>query len=96
MAEYRLSPKARDDMEGVWLYSLSEWGAVQTQLYFDSLVDGFAFLLENPSTGIVCNDIRKGYRRYRVKRHVIYYKQTSYGVKIIRILHDSMSAIRHL
>lgn len=96
MAEYRLSPKARDDMEGVWLYSLSEWGAVQTQLYFDSLVDGFAFLLENPSTGIVCNDIRKGYRRYRVKRHVIYCKQTSYGVKIIRILHDRMSAIRLL
>lgn len=60
MAEYCLTPKARDDMENVWLYSLSEWGAEQTQLYIDSLSDGFAFLLENPATGVVCYEIREG------------------------------------
>lgn len=80
MGEYRLSPKAKDDMESVWLYSLSEWGVEQTHLYYDGLIDGFEFLVENPSVGVVCNEIREGYRRYRVKRHVIYYRQKTHGI----------------
>jgi plasmid stabilization system protein ParE len=35
--EYRLSPKAQDDMASVWLYTLSQWGYEQTGKYIDDL-----------------------------------------------------------
>ena len=96
MAEYRLTPKAREDMEAVWLYSLTEWGAEQTDNYIDSLNDAFAFLADNVGVGTACNHIREGYRRYPVKRHMIYYRETSYGIKVMRVLHDRMLPQRHV
>lgn len=95
MAEYRLAPKARDDMEAVWLNTLTEWGGRQTESYIDSLTDAFAFLAENFGAGTACNHIREGYRRYPVKRHMVYYRETSYGIEVMRVLHDRMLASRH-
>ncbi len=95
MAEYRLAPKAWDDMEAVWLYSLSEWDARQTERYSDSLIDAFVFLAENFGAGTACDHIREGYRRYPVKRHMVYYRETSYGIEVMRVLHDRMLASRH-
>ena len=43
-----------------------------------------------------CDHIRPGYRRYNVGRHMIYFRVTSYGIVLIRILHDRMEAARHL
>lgn len=51
MPEYRLTPKAKEDMEAVWLYSLSQWGMAQTSRYIDDLVDAFLFLTETPKAG---------------------------------------------
>ncbi len=95
MAKYRLAPKARDDMEAVWLYSLTEWGVKQTDHYIDILTDTFALLANNSGAGTACNHIRKGYRRYPVKRHMIYYLETSYGIKVMRVLHNRRLVERH-
>jgi toxin ParE1/3/4 len=43
-----------------------------------------------------CGHIRPGYRRRGVEHHVIYFKQTDYGIAVIRILHQRMDAPRHL
>jgi toxin ParE1/3/4 len=96
MDEYRLSPKAKDDMEAVWLYSSSKWGLNQTERYIDSLADSFDFLTKNSKLGISCDFIRKGYRRYPVKRHMVYFRETSYGIEIMRVLHDRMLDSLHL
>ncbi|HFB66997.1 MAG TPA: type II toxin-antitoxin system RelE/ParE family toxin [Aeromonadales bacterium] len=95
MHEYRLTPKARIDMEAVWLYSLKQWGMQQTERYIDDLTVAFGFLAESPKAGTACENIRAGYRRYPVIRHVIYYRETEYGVEVIRVLHDRMLATRH-
>ena len=94
--EYRLAPKATEDMEAVWLYSLHEWGAEQADHYIDDLTAAFGFLAESPKSGVACEAIRAGYRKYPVIRHVAYYRETSYGIEIIRVLHDRMLASRHL
>jgi toxin ParE1/3/4 len=93
--EYKLSPRAREDMESVWLYSLQEWGAEQTDHYIDDLTTAFQFLAESPKAGTACENIRAGYRKYPVIRHVVYYRKTSYGIEIMRVLHDRMLASRH-
>ncbi|MBJ7539663.1 type II toxin-antitoxin system RelE/ParE family toxin [Marinomonas transparens] len=94
MAEYRLTPKARNDMEAVWLYSLKQWGTQQTTGYIDDLTEAFNFLSKSPKAGKACDNIRTGYRKHPVLRHVIYYRETAYGVEVIRVLHDRMLATR--
>ena len=94
--EYRLSPKARDDMESVWLYTLSQWGDEQTERYIDDLAVAFDLLTTNPRLGKSCGNIRPGYRKHPTLRHVIYYRQVDYGIEIIRVLHDHQLATRHL
>ena len=95
-AEYRLSPEAERDMEGIWLYTLEEWGLAQANRYTDELVAGFEQLAEHPHHGTAVDHIRQGYRRGRVGRHAVYYRVTEYGVAVIRVLHDRMLPIRHL
>lgn len=94
--EYRLSPKARDDMESVWLYTLSQWGHEQTEKYIDDLAAAFDLLTDNPRLGKSCENIRPGYRKHPVLRHIIYYREVGYGIEIIRVLHDHQLAARHL
>ena len=95
-AEYRLAPAAARDLEGIWLYTLEEWGMEQAHRYTDDLVAAFSQLAANPQIGTACDDIRKGYRRRRVGRHAIYFRVTAYGIAVIRVLHDRMDMSRHL
>ena len=83
-------------MEAIWVYTLTTWSADQSESYVDKLTDAFAFLAVNSSSGRACNHIREGYRRFPVKRHMIYYRKTSYGIEVMRVLHDRMLALRHL
>ena len=95
-AEYRLSPKAREDLDGVWLYSLAEWGVDQADRYIDELVAAFDRIAANPKSGTNSDGIRAGYRRYSVLRHTVYYRETAYGIEVIRVLHNRMLSGRHL
>ena len=83
-------------METVWLYSLKQWGAQQTERYIDDLTGTFEFLAENPKAGATCENIRAGYRKHPVIRHVVYYRETGYGIEVVRVLHDRMLATRYL
>ena len=96
MDEYRLSPKAREDLEAIWLYSLSEWGENQTEQYIDILIEVFVLLTQHPKIGVTCNDIRQGYLRYPTKRHMVYYRKTEYGIEIMRLLHNHMLTTQHI
>ncbi len=83
-------------MEVVWFYSLTEWGGQQAEQYVDDLTVAFAFLANSPKVGRGCDHIRQGYRRHSVKRHMVYYRETAYGIEIMGVLHDRMLATRHL
>ncbi|PCJ34929.1 MAG: plasmid stabilization protein ParE [Cellvibrionales bacterium] len=96
MAEYRLAPKAIDDMEATWLYSLAQWGAQQAERYIDDVTEAFEFLATSPKAGLNYENIRTGYRKHPIIRHVIYYRETDYGIEVIRVLHDRMLATRYL
>jgi toxin ParE1/3/4 len=96
MAEYRLSPAAQRDLEGIWKYTRSEWGLEQAERYTDLLTAAFQVLAESPNSAPACDHIRQGYRRRNVERHMIYFRVTEYGIAIIRILHDRMDAPHYL
>lgn len=96
MAEYRLSPAAESDMEGIWRYTQLQWGIEQAHRYTDTLTAVFEELAESPKTAPACDHIRRGYRRRRVERHIVYFRMTGYGIEVVRILYDRMDAARHM
>jgi len=96
MAEYRLSPKARNDLDEVFDYTVAEWGLPQAIHYIDLIEAACAELAESPLRARACDHIRAGYRRRSVGRHVIYFRQTPYGIAVIRFLHQRMDVGRHL
>ncbi|MCB1985800.1 MAG: type II toxin-antitoxin system RelE/ParE family toxin [Burkholderiales bacterium] len=95
-AEYRLTPEAERDMEAIWLYTFEEWGLEQANRYTDELTEAFAQLAANPKMAAPCDRIRKGYRHSQVGRHVIYFRQTDYGIVVVRVLHGRMLPTLHL
>ena len=94
--EYRVSPKAREDLEEIWLYTLGTWGIDQANRYVQGLTDTFASLAKDPLRAAASDHIRPGYRRFLSGKHVIYFKQTDYGIAVIRVLHERMLPGRHL
>ncbi|MFZ6872312.1 type II toxin-antitoxin system RelE/ParE family toxin [Undibacterium sp. Di27W] len=96
MAEYRLVPAAENDLESIWSYTALKWSVEQADRYTDIMTSAFDELAQSPKLAPACDHIRPGYRRQTVERHVIYFRITSYGIAIIRILHDRMDASRYL
>lgn len=96
MAEYRLTPAAERDLESIWTHTLHQWGAGQADRYTELLTAAFAELAQSPKTATACDHIRPGYRRRSVERHMIYFRITTYGIAVVRILHDRMDIQRHL
>ena len=96
MAEYRLSPAAERDLEAIWIYTAQHWGVEQAHRYTDSLMAVFAELAQSPKLAPACDHIRPGYRRRALEQHMIYFRITSYGIVVIRILHERMDVSRHL
>lgn len=92
MTEYRLTPSAERDLERIWLYTAQQWGVKQANHYIDILVTTFSDLAQHPKTAPTCDHIRLGYRRRSIEQHMIYFRISTYGISIIRILHDRMDA----
>ncbi len=96
MAEYRLTPGAQRDLDGVFDHSVTHWGLPRAMRYTDMIEAACADLAEAPQRARSCADIRPGYRRLGVGQHVIYFRQTDSGIAVIRIQHQRMDAARHL
>lgn len=96
MAEFRFSPAAQADLDGIFDYSVRQWGVDQALRYTQELVDLCTALAQAPTLATDCGHIRSDYRRGAAGRHFIYFRVEDYGIAVIRILHQHMDAPRHL
>ena len=96
MATFRLTRKARDDLKSIARYTQKAWGIAQRNKYLAQFDRRFALVADSPTVGRSCDAIRLGYRKYHEGRHLIFYVLIPEGIKVVRILHDSMDAERHL
>lgn len=94
--ECTLSPEAERDLESIWFYTFDNWGVSQADRYIDEFSAVLDQLSHHPNLGASCDHIRENYRRFPFARHVIYYRDTEFGISVVRILHQRMSPIRHL
>ncbi len=88
---YRISEKAVEDLENIWIYTFEKWSPDQADRYYNLIINEIEFISNNFNTGIAMDHIRKGYRASVVNSHLIFYRMGQCNiVEIIRILHQKM------
>ena len=96
MADYRLTSLAETDLAEIADYTIDTLGIEQARRYRDALETCFRNLAANPRLGRNAQDLAPDLRRFEHRSHVVFYLQRDPGVLIVRILHASMDAPRHL
>ncbi len=89
---YRISAKAAEDIENIWLYTFENWSKEQADRYVNLIFDEIEYLAQYPQFGKDFGHVRKSYRRSKVKSHLIFYKTSEKQkvMEIIRVLHERM------
>lgn len=89
--KYRISEKAIDDLEKIWLYTYKKWSLPQADRYHHLIMSEIKFIADNFDHGREIDHVKSGYRVSKVKSHLIFYKKTEDDtVEIVRILHQKM------
>lgn len=96
MAAYKLSRRASLDLDGIYEYSIAQFGLLQAQFYLHGLEDQFEKLARSPRLGRRANRLRAGLRRFEHESHVVFYHPEADGILILRVLHQSMDHPLHL
>lgn len=96
MIALRFAPRARVDIDGIWNYTTRKWNTDQAEAYLLAIDQAVNLLRENPRLGRKADDIAHGLFKFPVASHVIYYRLVSGTLSIVRVLHKSMDAERHL
>ena len=95
MAVYKLSSKAVADLDGIYEYTILNFGLEQAQAYLLGLHKRFQHLADNPNFGRNADQLAPRLRRYDYQSHVVFYIPTEQGVLIVRVLHERMDPDRH-
>jgi toxin ParE1/3/4 len=94
--EVDLSPRAQEDVLDITNYTLHTWGEEQMNRYVDGLNLKFLDLAEAPRHFPRRNDAGRGMRSARYGAHVIFFRITGTGIRVIRVLHHKQDYKRHL
>ena len=94
---FYLTRKAKADLKSIGRYTQKIWGVNQRNTYLTEIDRAFHDISNNPNIGRNCDYIRSGYRKYKVGKHYIFYREVSIEeVEIVRVLHERMDISRHL
>jgi toxin ParE1/3/4 len=96
MSTYVLGPRAREDIEEIWDYTADNWDMEQADRYVGGLQQAIESVARNPNRGRPCDDVRRGYRRYAVGSHMLFFRLHEQGIEVVRIRHQSMDFDLHL
>ncbi|CDX24266.1 Toxin ParE1 [Mesorhizobium sp. ORS 3324] len=92
----RFSPKANADLNGIWDYSLNQWGEERAEAYIRSIHSVITLIDRFPAIARNASDIRPGLLKYAVGSHVVYLRMNEQSIDVVRILHQQMDYPRHL
>jgi len=71
MTGFEITNKAKSDLKEIGLYTQNTWGKKQRDIYLTTLDKSFHTLAANPLKGRDCGEIRSGYRKHQVGKHII-------------------------
>lgn len=92
--KFRISIKAAEDIDKIWLYTNQQWSTEQADEYYRLLYQEIALITRNFYVGKDISEIKVGFRQVLVQSHVIIYTRGDDGVvEIVRVLHQRMNII---
>ena len=71
---FHLTRKAYEDLKGIAIYTQEKCGESQRAIYLEMMYSAFRELSAKPDCGVKIDDIRKGYYKYRIGKHLIFYR----------------------
>jgi toxin ParE1/3/4 len=95
MNRYRLSRRAEQDLEDIWLY-VAQNDAIAADRLLGKILDKLPMLAQFPEMGKSRDDILKGLRSFPVKPYLVFYTRTADRVEIVRLLHQSRDITNQL
>jgi toxin ParE1/3/4 len=90
------SRQARRDLDDIWQYSVANWGRAKADDYTRAISDTIVFVAGHPGLARDAGHIRPGLFRYVAGSHTIYFRWGRHEMRIVRIIHSSRDANRHL
>ena len=95
MKALTFSPAAKADLGRIWDYSAEHWGLNQADLYIDNIRDACRDLASGVRRGRSV-DVRAGYLKHAAGIHMIYFRDRSNSLDVIRILHQQQDIALNL
>lgn len=95
MAAYSLSGKAVSDLDGIYEFTILNFGLEQARAYLLGLHERFQILADNPGVGRSAAQLAPDLKRHEHQSHSIFYIPKQTGVLIVRVLHSRMDAKQH-
>ncbi|MEM9387036.1 MAG: type II toxin-antitoxin system RelE/ParE family toxin [Pseudomonadota bacterium] len=87
MASYRLTARADEDLDRLYVYGALTFGLDQADRYAEGLIDAIARIPAQPLLWPEVPDLPGDYRRCVFRSHAIYYRlEPSGNVLIVRVL----------
>ena len=96
MLQIHKQHKAKQDLISIWLYSFENFGVNQADKYLDEIAMALSNIASNPEIGVNCDTIRKGYKKYQINEHIIFYKIENSTIQVSRVLGNDMDYLHHL
>ena len=97
MANYKLTRKAVQDLNNIWVYTFNNWSEEQADKYYFMLLNSCKEIGHNPELGKNYDSIMPDLFGLKVNRHIIFYRQSGDApIEITRILHGMMDLKNNL
>jgi len=90
MLKLKLSPKAINDLEEVYEYTLSNWGTKQAEKYQDELFEQMTRIAHDSQIGSTYLFSKGNYQKFKINKHLIFYRIENEDLVVVRILHERM------
>ncbi|CAM2175058.1 type II toxin-antitoxin system RelE/ParE family toxin [Burkholderia orbicola] len=90
MKAYVLSPAAERDLDDIWDYTAGRWGEAQAEHYILGIESTIIGLADGTQPSLSAADVREGYRKALVGMHVVFFRESTALIDVIRILHQQM------
>ena len=91
-----ITKAALADLRSIGDYTQKIWGPAQRRDYLALIRERFELLAQSPDMGLRHDMLSAGLLSASAGRHIFFYRKTVAGIRIIRVLHQSMDFRRHL
>ena len=88
MKQYRVSASARADLDDIWFY-IAQDDVTAADQFIHTIIGKFLKLAEWPDIGRERSELMAHLRSFVVGRYVIFYRQITNGIEVVRVLHGA-------